>query len=122
MPSRIPNGTPIEQQALLDMQRFAQRMEARGVRVMVSYTPVLRSFYEERQTYLEEAHRRVQSMAPLTAPSPPSAYVFDRPEFFDTLYHLHSEGRVERAQRVAGDLQTQFGAEGLCARAQASAE
>lgn len=83
---------------------FAEEMRARGVTVMISYTPVMRSFYTQHAGVIDEVHARMLA-AGLDAPRPPRDYVYDEPVFFDTVYHLNAEGRGPRTAQLAGDVQ-----------------
>lgn len=99
----IDLSLPIDPEVIDVIRTFNDEMSARGVRVIFSYTPLLRSFYQTHQASLNNLHPRILS-AGLVAPSPPSAYVFDENLFFDTVYHLNAEGRALRSERLAQDI------------------
>lgn len=105
---------PFEEEAITLMQDFTIRMQERGVHVMVSYTPVMADYYHAHAAALDHIHEAVLAAPPLVAPSPPSAYVYERPLFFDTVYHLNAEGREMRTERLLQDLHSQFQAEASC--------
>jgi hypothetical protein len=105
---------PFEEETITLMQDFATRMQERGVHVMVSYTSVERGYYERHAAALDHIHDAVLAAPPLVAPSPPSAYVYERPFFFDTVYHLNAEGREARTERLIEDLTTQLQADASC--------
>ena len=113
----IPKGAPIESQMISLMRDFTGEMAKRDISVMVSYTPVIREFYDRYQNELSDAHKLIGTMAPLVAPSPPSAFVYDEPYFFDTVYHLNAEGRSLRTQKLIQDLKMQFHARVHCPQA-----
>lgn len=102
---------------------FARDMKARGVDVVVSYSPILREFYVRHAAVIGELHRRLtEALPPGAAPSPPEAYVYDAPLFFDTVYHLNAAGRGPRTQQIVRDAARALGGERLqCARAGAPA-
>jgi hypothetical protein len=104
----------IETEALVLMQDFTRDMNARGVAVLASYTPLQAGAYAENRGVYEALHERIGAMAPLAAPSAPSDFVFDTTKFFDTVYHLNAEGRPLRTQRIIEDLQSQFGERANC--------
>ena len=110
----VSTADDIETQALVLMQDFTRDMNARGVEVLTSYTPLQAGAYAENRGVYEAIHERVSAMAPLVAPSAPSAFVYDTSHFFDTVYHLNEEGRPLRTQQVIADLQSQFGERAHC--------
>ena len=111
---QIPMGMPVEPKMISLMRDFATEMTKRDVSVMVSYTPIMRRFYDRHQSDLSEAHKLITATPPLSAPSPPSAFVFDEPYFFDTVYHMSGEGRTLRTQKLIDDLELQLQGRGLC--------
>jgi hypothetical protein len=104
----------IESEMITMMRDFAAEMAKRDVAVIVSYTPIIRYFYDEHQATLDEVHARITAAAPLVAPSPPKAFVYDEAYFFDTVYHLNAEGRPLRTKRLIDDLQSQLRERVLC--------
>jgi hypothetical protein len=110
----IGSADNIETDALVLMQNFTREMNARGVSVLTSYTPLQAGAYAENQGVYEALHARISAMASLHAPSAPSDFVFDTTKFFDTVYHLNAEGRPLRTQRLIEDLQRQFGERAHC--------
>ncbi len=107
---------PLDGEIIGLLQRFGARMDERGVRVVMSYTPVLRDYYERHRASLERIHALLGQAPPLVAPSPPRGYVYDRPLFFDTVYHLNAEGRALRTERLIDDLDRSLGDAGRCDR------
>lgn len=88
------------------IQDFAREMAERDVTVVVSYTPVMASFYREHAALIDEVHRRINEGAPGLAPRHPRDYVYEEPLFFDTVYHLNAEGRGPRTRQLIGDVDT----------------
>ena len=86
------------------LHAFAREMDARRVPVVISYSPVMRSFYEKHAEIIAEIHRRITEGGVLAAPLPPEAFVFDEELFFDTVYHLNRVGRVRRTRKLVGSL------------------
>jgi hypothetical protein len=105
---------PVNPDVIADIQGFAERMQHRGVHVLLSYTPVMRSYYERHHEALERLHDTLAATPPLDPPSRPSDFVFDEKYFFDTVYHLNGEGRLIRTEKLIGDLVHQMGDEALC--------
>jgi hypothetical protein len=93
---------------------FTRDMNARGVDVLLSYTSVMRSYFERHKSAIEGLHERMTQSAPLVVPSPPDAFVYDDALFFDTVYHLNAEGRIMRSTRVAEDIGRALGTATLC--------
>lgn len=110
----IRKGAAINQQLLGLMADFAADMAKRGVNVVVSYTPVMKAFYELYQDDWNDAHKKIVATPSLFAPSPPSEFVYDAQYFFDTAYHLNAAGRALRTQKVLQDLQTQLHEQAHC--------
>jgi hypothetical protein len=106
--------TPVDPGVGPLLAAFNQEMTARGVSVVMSYTPVTKTYYARHGAQLEALHRDVVLKAGLNAPSPPSAYVFDDSVFFDTVYHLNAQGRQTRTERLIGDVRRQLGAHATC--------
>lgn len=94
----------IDPEVIPHLAAFAREMEERGVTVIISYTAVMRSFYDAHAAVIDEVHARILA-AGLTAPRPPADYVYEEPLFFDTVYHLNAEGRGPRTRQLAGDVQ-----------------
>jgi hypothetical protein len=103
------SGTPMDAEVIPLLQSFTREMRARQVDVMMSYTPVMRRFYERHRARLEELHEKLSHAAPLQVPSPPSAFVYDDKYFFDTVYHLTREGAELRSRRVLSDIELMRG-------------
>ena len=104
----IRKGAAINPQLLHLMADFAAEMTKRGIMVVVSHTPVVKTFYEQHQTAWNAAHKTIAESPALLVPSPPSGFVYDKEYFFDTAYHLNAAGRALRTQKVIQDLQTRL--------------
>lgn len=109
----IDPATPVDPQIVGLLAAFSADMEARGVRVMVSYTPLMRSFYDEHRAGIDNIHRLLTE-AGLTVPSAPTAYVYDESFFFDTVFHVNAEGRALRSERLAADINAFRGPDARC--------
>lgn len=104
------------------LRAFTENARARGAEVIISYTPVERSFYERHKASIDDYHARVSATEGLVAPSPPSSFVFDERYFFDTVYHLGAEGRETRTRMVLGDLARQYGPRAFCSAGAATGD
>ena len=80
---------------------FDERAKAVGARVLFSWPSVSRSMYRALDS---EAVRKAMQAHGLTVIGSPGDYVFPEPMFFDTWYHLHSEGRSQRTALLLRDL------------------
>lgn len=87
------------------LARFIQDMEARGVSVMISYTPLMVSYYEQHKLELDQAYQAMRQSVPASVANVPSAYVYGSNMFFDTVYHLNAVGRSLRTRSLAQDIQ-----------------
>jgi len=110
----IPPDGAIDPQVIGLMQAFGAQMQARGVDVMVSYTPITRAFYEQHAATLNEVHARIGRSPPLNTPSTPEAFAYDESFFFDTVYHLNAEGRELRTQRLIEDMERHLQGDSMC--------
>jgi hypothetical protein len=79
-------------------------MEARGVRVVISFTPYLDTAFAERPEPIELAFAQIEAAMPGLSTSRPQDYLFDASQHFDTVYHLNGEGRQVRSERLAADI------------------
>jgi hypothetical protein len=83
---------------------FAREMQARGVRVVMSYTSLMKTFYDQHPDPIQKAYEALSAELPGLLPRPPQDYVYDPSLFFDTVYHLNAEGRQLRTAQLAGDI------------------
>jgi hypothetical protein len=101
--------TPVDAGVVEALREFARTEGARGVQVMLSYTPADRSYYGKHRASIDALHARLQAASPLVVPSPPSTFVFANDWFFDTVYHLNERGRPVRTKLVIDDIERQLG-------------
>lgn len=94
----------IDPQVMPMIVNFVDRMESRGVRVLLSYTPLMRTFYDGHTQELQAVYRNMLAELPGRVPRKPQDYVFDTDHFFDTVYHLNAEGRQVRSAMLAEDI------------------
>ncbi len=95
---------PVDMDAVRLLVDFTKEMNARGVTVFVTYTPIAQSYYDRHKRTLADLHALLARSAPLVVPRPPEDFVFREEWFFDTVFHLTAEGRVVRTQKVIDDL------------------
>lgn len=86
------------------LTKFAADLKSREVEVVLSFTPVEQTYFEEHRKAIEAIHHTFQKHSGLLIPSAPSAFVYPGDSFFDTVYHLNERGRPERTRRLAADL------------------
>ncbi|HEY0941149.1 MAG TPA: hypothetical protein VGE08_13700 [Steroidobacter sp.] len=108
-------GTPRDPQVIPLLQQFTSDVRAEGVNVLISYTPVIDSFYRRHQRSIDGLYEELKHAPQLTVPSPPTAFVYGEDLFFDTVYHLNAAGRVLRSERLARDIVGQFDTRTICA-------
>lgn len=97
-------GDHVDPEVVPAIAGFVRQMEARGVRVVMSYTPYMASAYAQRSEPIEQAYALIEAELPGRSPRPPQDYLFDPSLFFDTVYHLNGDGRPIRSERLAGDI------------------
>jgi hypothetical protein len=95
---------PLDPELVPLLSRFATERSSQGVKVLMSYGPVIRTFYALHQRAIAQFHRAVSAAAPLVVISEPSDFVYDEPFFFDTVYHLNEAGRALRTARLSEQL------------------
>jgi hypothetical protein len=83
---------------------FAQRAESRGIKVLISYCPLLDSFHASHAAAVAEFHSVFEKAFGRRMISKPEDFVLPDPLFFDTVYHLTEEGRAIRSARLAAQL------------------
>jgi hypothetical protein len=103
-------NTPMDTQIIPMLQAFTADMKARGVTVLISHTPIIRRYYMQHRESIDRLHETMAHAAPLTVTRPPSEFVFDASQMFDTVYHLNKEGRRLRSEMVAEDIIRRTGA------------
>lgn len=104
-----------EEKSVELIEEFAKDMNSAGVPLLVSYTSTIRDYYERHGAALDAVHARIAASPVLIAPSSPADFVYERPLFFDTVYHLNAEGRPIRSRKLADDLLKTFGDRARCA-------
>lgn len=97
-------GNGIDPDVVEYIADFAREMRVQGIGVVMSYTPVMRSYYALHAGVIERVHDDLVATGSMTIPRPPSDYVYDDSMFFDEAYHLSDEGRQERTAQLAGDV------------------
>ena len=112
----IPADSPIDPGVIPLLRQFQDDMAARGVRVMVSYTPLEASFYGRYRDGIDTVEHEMRA-AGLNVVSSARDYVYDESVFFDTVFHVNAEGRAMRSQRLAQDINQFMGADAGCTRA-----
>jgi hypothetical protein len=100
----IQKGTPVEKKAIEMMVEFAKEMSSRKIDVLVSYPPIPPDVFERHSDSLNDIHRLLSKHKELSIPRDPVEFVFDRVNFFDTIYHLNRYGRPVRTHKVIEDL------------------
>lgn len=107
---------PMDQDVLPLMQSFIHEMTSRGVKVMVSWTPIAEDFYARHKTEIERLNSQMAAIPEFNMPRPARDFVFPASQHFDTVYHLNAEGRAIRSKILTDDIVTLFGDEALCDR------
>ncbi len=113
-------GFTMTEEAFPLVENFVEEMNARGVRVIISYSPAERVFYEKHRAAIESWDAQFRANPAFIVPRPPSDYVFDASMHFDTVYHLDREGRAIRSQMLADDIVNASPPEGPCSPPQES--
>jgi hypothetical protein len=104
----------LERDTIDETVNFVRDMEARGVHVLLSFTPTARDYYDQHREFVEDVYRRLREGVPEAIRSRPSAFLFERAQFFDTVFHLRREPRAERTQALITDMETLGFGTSLC--------
>jgi hypothetical protein len=80
------------------LEAFTSKMQARGVQVLISYTPTTAGFYARHRKSIDDLHERLTAAGSLRVLGAPEEFVFPEQMFFDTVYHLNEDGRAERTR------------------------
>lgn len=105
---------PMDQGILPMMKSFIDEMDARGVKVMVSWSPLIDYFYEEHKAEVDRLSDQMMAIPEFRIARPARDYVFPASQHFDTVFHLNAEGRPIRSRMLADDLLTEFGDDAIC--------
>jgi hypothetical protein len=105
---------PLDEDILPMMAAFVEEMNARGVRVMISWTAVADSYYAKHKDAIEKINTLMEDNPVFLIPRPARGFIFDKKYHFDTVYHLTDEGRAIRSPMVADDIISQFGNDAFC--------
>ncbi len=112
------SNLPMDGEIVPLMQQFVRDLNDRGVRVMISWTPLLDSFYDRHEAEIERLNAQLAAVPEFLIPRPARAFTFDRSMHFDTVYHLNDKGRAIRTAMLVEDITAQFGRDALCNRPQ----
>lgn len=96
--------TPVDGEIVELISSFARDMRERDVKVIFSYTPAIRHYYDKHRQSIDHLHTLFERIPMLSVPRPPTEFVLPESLFFDTVYHLNAEGRELRTRKVAQDL------------------
>lgn len=96
------------------LNEFGREMKERGVRVVLSYSPVARTYFNKHADVVAGLHDEMLASGVFEIPRPPVDYVYDDAMFFDESYHLISEGRSPRTRQLGGDLLRASGGASPC--------
>lgn len=108
------SNLPVDSGILPMMEQFVEDMEAQNVKVLMSWGPVIETFYEQHQTEIERLNAEMAAIEAFNIPRPAREYVFPASQHFDTVFHLNREGRAIRSQMLADDILNQFGDDAIC--------
>lgn len=110
------SALPVDPDLMPLLREFAASMRDRGVDVIFSYTPLARPFYERHAAAVQgfDALVRERLGDLVQVPSPPTTFVYDQDQFFDTVYHLNRHGRDARSHTLARDITSRKGGSAYC--------
>ena len=108
------SNSSMDQEVVPLMQAFVREMNDRGIRVMISWTPLLDTFYDRHKAEIERLNAQLATVPEFLIPRPAREYTFDKSLHFDTVYHLNDKGRAIRTAMLAEDIIAQFGNDALC--------
>jgi hypothetical protein len=108
------SNLPMDQEVVPMMQAFVREMNDRGIHVMISWTPLLESFYDRHEAELERLNAQLATVPEFLIPRPAREFKFDKSMHFDTVYHLNDKGRAIRTAMLVEDITSQFGEDAFC--------
>jgi hypothetical protein len=108
------SALPMDENVLPLMEAFVKEMNARGVKVMVSWSPLADTFYEKHKAAVEQLSAQMMAIPEFRIVRPAHDYVFPISQHFDTVFHLNAEGRPIRSRMLADDILTEFGDDAIC--------
>jgi hypothetical protein len=106
---------PMDKEIVPLMKSFADEMNAKGVKVMVSWTPIIDDFYNRHTAEIERLSAKMSAIPEFNIARPAHDFVFPASQHFDTVFHLNAEGRAIRSEMLTEDILSEFGDDAICA-------
>ncbi len=94
--------------ALTTLRQFTGEMAAKGASVVLIYPTVDSTFwhYHNNAALINRLHTLLTAQSELTVLGRPENYLLPTRMFFDTVYHLSSQGRALRSTQMANQIAT----------------
>jgi hypothetical protein len=96
--------TEINQTYINYFKKFTKDMAERGITVLVSWPSYEDASFDASKDFIHELDTILRKDENVTVISVPEDYRFAHEYFYDTVYHLHTEGRRIRSERLIRDL------------------
>lgn len=104
----ISEEQPINPDAILALTQFAATVKAKGATMVLIYPTVSASFwaYHNNAALIGQLHAQLMAQSKLMLLGEPDNYLLPPTMFFDTVYHLSSQGRTVRSTQLAAQIST----------------
>ncbi len=97
-------GSRVTVQAIARLNEFHRDCASRGVRVFLAHCPIVDWSFSQNEDGLAALDARLQRELQIPMLDTLNEAVFPALQQFDTAYHLGRTGRLQRTQRLAGQL------------------
>jgi hypothetical protein len=108
-----PPPGPMGQEFVDELNAFISRQKARGIDVVFSYPTMCQSYFEDYLPQFLKAQRILEDpVTGLQCPrlDQPTTFVYPDALYFDSVYHLHRQGRMQRSFTLGQEIQRAIGA------------
>lgn len=86
------------------LNEFNSDVDRRGGKVVFMFPPIPDVRYQKNKLQIESIYRQLYSSLKMPILGMPKDYIFPLTYFYNTVYHLNTEGRLARTEKVIADL------------------
>lgn len=86
------------------LNEFDSYVNSRGAKAFLIFPPVPSVLHEKDKTFIRNVYLQLKLNSQMPVLSTPDEYFLPLPLFYDNVYHLNSEGRRIRTEKVLSDL------------------
>jgi hypothetical protein len=91
-------------EAIAMLNEFESYVTGRGAKAFLIFPPVPEVLHAKDKKFIENVYQQLKMRSQLPVLSAPGNYFLPLPLFYDNVYHLNSEGRRIRTEKVLSDL------------------